>query len=235
MFWYSATTPIKSIILFVSGSRYGRRSNWFKIHCLLQGQTEGGSSEHEHDGDEASSGRSVSSPDSIKSRHSPHDWKSSVSPDHINDRDEKPDLGKHHMAPFINPFFPNGSLLFHPGMLPMPPAYHMASRDSGMDLEQMQSDLVRWVVACQTQTGSGIVGQNGLPRMPYSPTLAERKVVRPQSPPMLVRKRPFSSVVELEQDQPLDLSAKRGKFYRDDQEDGSRGMSPKSVRELWLV
>ncbi|XP_012274542.1 zygotic gap protein knirps [Orussus abietinus] len=27
-----------------SGSRYGRRSNWFKIHCLLQEQTNGGQS-----------------------------------------------------------------------------------------------------------------------------------------------------------------------------------------------
>ncbi|KAL1129376.1 hypothetical protein AAG570_013903, partial [Ranatra chinensis] len=73
-----------------SGSRYGRRSNWFKIHCLLQEQ--------------ASSGGSAlpgAAPPPAPSKDQPIDLSVKSSPEVCNKTSSPLDLTKRHQVPLL--------------------------------------------------------------------------------------------------------------------------------------
>ncbi|GAV02211.1 hypothetical protein RvY_12805 [Ramazzottius varieornatus] len=198
-----------------SGSRYGRRSNWFKIHCLLQNQKDGSSEGHDGDEEEGMSDRTLSTPNSLKSAtdHSPTIWNPSLSPatspNLKSDRDDvRSDASSLHM-PYISPFFQANPFFVRPhATMPVSP-------QTGFDFEQLQMrpEMWRWYMP---QIANMIQSQqNNLTKMTFD--MPVEKVQLPS--PSVSSKTNFSSPsprvedFEFDEDQPLDLSAKRGRNY----------------------
>ncbi|XP_055329468.1 zygotic gap protein knirps-like isoform X2 [Paramacrobiotus metropolitanus] len=200
-----------------NGSRYGRRSNWFKIHCLIQSQhDQNGSSEADHDADERFSDRTVSTPSSVKSggRRAPSKlWNPPVSPSSsvspAFEKEEKPDIPR---SPFFSPFFPGSPF----GLFP-PTSPGMLS-PTGLTEEQMRLEFFKLFMACQTQ-GMSMPGafplmnvNAGLPLLQPQPApLPERKVA-PATPVDRKRRISMAEAMQDFQEQPLDLSAKRSRL-----------------------
>jgi len=103
----------------------------------------------------------------------------------------------------------------------MPPP--QLNRDSMVEMDHMRQDLLRLFLAYQHQSGPQMVSP--LQKTPFI-SAPERKTVF--SPPL--KKRPVSAVVDQEQEQPLDLSAKRPRSVGVPEDNAQgRGFSPRSL------
>ncbi|OWA50802.1 putative Knirps-related protein [Hypsibius exemplaris] len=218
------------------GSRYGRRSNWFKIHCLIENQKGGSTDDMPDEEDlleENHSERTVSTPGSLKSYptsspHSNHNhnhhhiWNpSSASPSTSPSsfKDEKSDYSSsspHANIPFINPFFPGNPFLgasgFHP-MAPLFPQLATNNPDSKSDFQSNhQPDFLRWYLGCQPQLMAA-AGQHQQNQFAVAAGPTDRKALQSAVSPT-VSYRSLSPSPSLEDDQPLDLSVSAQKAVK---------------------
>ena len=166
------------------------------------------------------SDRTLSTPNSLKSatEHSPTIWNPSLSPatsptlksDRENMKSDAPALHMPYISPFFppNPFFVRSGMVHHPAM-PM-------NREANFDMEQlhMRPEMWRWYmpqIANMIQTQ-----QSQLSKMTFDVTMDKQPVQLPS--PSVSSKTNFSYSPRVEdfdfnEDQPLDLSAKRGRNY----------------------